>query len=54
MKTFFGGHPKKVFLIFEGKKLWAKSPKTFWASLGKLGHKSFASPKICLLLHLRC
>ena len=24
----------------------------FWASLGKFGQKSFATPKICLPLHL--
>jgi len=25
--------------------------KTFWASFGKFEQKSFALPKICLLLH---
>jgi len=24
----------------------------FWASLGEFGQKSFATPKICLVLHL--
>ena len=28
-------------------------PKIFWAIFGKFGQKSFAPPKICLLLHLR-
>jgi len=46
--------PKMVFMIVVGENLWAKIPqKAFLASLGKFGQKSFALPKICLLLHLR-
>jgi len=41
---FLGGHTKKTV---------SKSCTTiFWASLGKFGQKSFASPKLCLLLHV--
>jgi len=36
-----------------GRKFIGKSPTTtFRASLGKFGQKSFAPPKICLLLYL--
>jgi len=41
--------PKTVFMMFVGKNI---NTKAFLASLGKFGQKSFASPKICLLLHL--
>jgi len=43
-RPFFGGHSTKMV----GKSCTT----TFWASLGKFGQKSFAPPKICLLLHL--
>jgi len=53
MKTFFGGHTKKVLMIFVGENLHAKvAQKTFAGSLEKFGQKSFATPKICLLLNL--
>ena len=53
MKTFFGSHTEKspydlCGINFEGKS----RTKFFLASLGKLGQKFFASPNICLLLHL--
>jgi len=34
------------------ENLQAKVEKSFRASLGKIGQKSFALPKICLLLQL--
>ena len=47
MKTFF--IPKTVFM----RKIRTKSgPKFFRANLRKFGKKSFAPPKICLLLLL--
>jgi len=54
MKTFFlEVTPKKGLHDLCGRKFVGKSrPATFWASLGKFGQKSFAPPKICLLLHL--
>jgi len=39
-----------VFCFFRGYFLW----NIFRASLGKFGQKSFAPPKICLVLHRRC
>jgi len=49
-EDFFGGHPN---MICVGGNARTKScPKTFRASLGKFGQKSFAPPKIWLLLHL--
>jgi len=39
-------------MIFVGGNIRKKVARTFRASLGKFGQKSFASPKICLLLHL--
>jgi len=48
---FFGGHIKKVFMFFVWRKFLGKSrTKTFRANLGKFGQKSFAPPKIWLLL----
>ena len=41
---FYWGHTAKTV----GKSCTT----TFWASLGKFGRKSFAPPKMCLLLHL--
>jgi len=38
-KTFFGGHPKKVFMIFEGKNCRQSRPKLFgqvWENSGKI------------------
>jgi len=40
---FWSSHQKAV------RKSWKT---TFWAGLGKFGQKSFAHPKICLLLHV--
>ena len=45
--------PKKGLYVLCGRKFIGKTrTKTFRASLGKVGQKSFASPKISLLLHL--
>jgi len=45
--------PEKVFMICVGENIRTKSClKTFRASLGKFGQKSFVPPKIRLLLHL--
>jgi len=45
--------PKKELHDLCGRKFVGKiAQKTFRASLGKFGQKSFAVPKICLLLHL--
>jgi len=53
MKTFFGGHTKKGFHDLRGRVFAGKScKKTFRKSLGKFGQKSFATPKISLLLNL--
>ena len=43
---------KKVFMIFVRKFVGKSRTKTFRASLGEIGQKSFKTPKICLLLHL--
>jgi len=46
---------KRTPKSFDLVKIRAKSLKTFTnsrASLGEFGQKSFATPKICLLLHL--
>jgi len=52
MKTLFGGHTKKVVMIFVKKVCRKKLHKTLRGSLGKFGQKSFATPKMCLLLNL--
>ena len=53
MKLFFAGCTKKGLHDLCGRKYVGKSrPKTFRASLGKFEQKSFAPPKICLLLQL--
>jgi len=53
MKTFSEVTPKKVLIIFVGENLWTKvAQKTFRRSLEKIGQKSFAAPKIFLLLNL--
>jgi len=53
MKTFFGGRIKKSLHDLCGRKFVGKShTKTFRASLGKFRQKPFATPKICLLVHL--
>ena len=53
MKTFFGGHTKKGFNDLRGREFVVKNCiKIVSGSLGKSGQKSFATPKICLLLHL--
>jgi len=45
--------PKTGLHILCGRKFVGKRhTKTFSSSLGKFGQKSFAPPKICLLLHL--
>jgi len=44
---------KNVFMSLSGRKFVDKScTRTFSGNLEKFGEKSFASPKICLLLHL--
>ena len=53
-KTFFGDHPKKVFMIFEGKKIVGKVAQNVSGKFGKIRAKSFAPQKICLILHLWC
>jgi len=53
MKTFLEVTPKKGLHDLCGRKVGGKiAQKAFRASLGKFGQKSFALPKICLLLHL--
>jgi len=55
MKTFLQVTPKKVLMIFVGENLQAKVAQklfNFSRSLEKYGQKSFASPKLCLLLNL--
>ena len=53
MKTFFGGHSKRGLHDLHGREFVGKScTKTFRGSLGKFGKKSFATPKISLLLNL--
>jgi len=53
MKTFFGGHTEKGLYDLRGRTFVGKScTKTFRESLGKFGQKSFATPKISLLLNL--
>jgi len=54
IKTFFGGHTKKRSSWLLWEIICRRShTKTFWASLGKFGHKFFAPSKICLLLNVR-
>jgi len=54
MKTFLEVTPKKILNILCGRTILGKShTTTFRASLGTFGQKSFAPPKICLLLYLR-
>jgi len=50
INPFFGGHPKKRF--FMGENLLAEVTQNFSGKFGVFGQKSFAHPKICLLLHL--
>jgi len=53
MKTFSGGHTKKGIHDPRGREFVGKScAKNFSWSLGKFGQKSFATPKISLLLNL--
>ena len=54
MKTLFMEIiPKKGLLDLCGRNFVGRSrTKTFRASLGKFGQKSYATPKICLFLHL--
>jgi len=53
-EDLFGGHTKKMSSWSMWEKIYRQSrTKTFRASLGKFGQKSFAPPKIFLLLHLR-
>jgi len=50
---FFGGHTEKGLNDLCGRKFVGKSrTKTSRTSLGRFGQKSFATPKIFLLLHL--
>jgi len=50
---FWGGHTKKGLHDLCDRKFVGRSrTKSFRASLGKFGQKSFAPPKISLLLHL--
>jgi len=52
-RRFFGSHTKKGLHDLCGTKFVGKSHiKHFRARLGKFRQKSFAPPKICLLLHL--
>jgi len=55
-RPFYGGYTKKGSswsLVFV-EKFCSRSLTTFQASLGKFGQKSFAPPKICLLLLNLC
>jgi len=53
MKTFNGGQTKKGRDDLCGENLQEKvAQNTFRGSLGKFGKKSFATPKMCLLLNL--
>jgi len=52
-RSFLEVAPKKGLNNLCGRRFLGKSrTTTFRASLGKFGQKSFAIPKICLLLHL--
>jgi len=52
-RPFFGIHTKRgLHDLCWGKFVGKSRTTTFWASLGIVGHKSFAPQKICLLLHL--
>jgi len=53
LRPFFGVHSKKYLNNLCGRKFLGRSrTTTVRASLGKFRQKSFAPPKICLLLHL--
>jgi len=53
IKTFFWSSYQKKSTWSLQEKICRRSPtKTFRSSLGKFGWNSFASPIICLLLHL--
>ena len=41
-----------LFAGENGENMGNRRTKAIWSSLGKFGKKSFAPPKICLLLHL--
>jgi len=46
MKTFFwSSYQKKVFMIFVGENLWAKSHKNFLGKFGKILAKILRTPK---------
>ena len=52
-RPFFGGHTKRSSWSLKEEICSQKSHKNFCrASWGKLGQKSLAPPKMCLLLHL--
>jgi len=50
INPFFGGHTKKGF--FMGENLLAKVTQNFSGKWEDFGQKSFACPKICLLLQV--
>ena len=50
--TFAEKQVKTIFSRSHQKTVHKSWKTTFWASLGKFGQKSFASPKICLQLHI--